>query len=67
MLTTIHAARRTLTAIRTRAIAAHHLGAPWSAIVRAALGDARDFAAPAFRAPVAPAPLAHHGARGVRL
>ncbi len=36
MLTTIHAARRTLTAICTRAIAAHHLGAPWPALVRAA-------------------------------
>lgn len=67
MLTTIHAARRTLTAMRTRAIAAHHLGAPWPSIVRAALGDARDFAAPTLRAPAPPAPLAHHGARGVRL
>jgi hypothetical protein len=68
MLTTITAARRTLTAIRTRAIAAHHLGAPWSAIVRAAIGDARAFAATPHRLapPAVLTPAAHYGARGVR-
>jgi hypothetical protein len=69
MLTTLSTFRRTITAMRTRARAARHLGAPWWVVLRAAFGDARAFAATPHRAvPGAhPAPVPHHGSRGVRL
>lgn len=71
MLATLSAFRRTLTAMRTRARAARHLGSPWGVVLRAAFGDARAFAATPHRkvpaAPATPAPAQHHGARGVRL
>lgn len=72
MLTTIApalaAARRSLTAIRTRARAARYLGAPWGAVLRAAIGDARVFAATPHRLapPAVLTTAAHYGARGVR-
>jgi hypothetical protein len=60
--------RTVLTAIRTRARAARYLGAPWGAVLRAAIGDARAFAATPHRLapPAVLTPAAHYGARGVR-
>lgn len=66
MLTTLTALRHALTAARTRALAARHLGASPGVVLRAAFGDVRAFLTPPR--PAAPAaPAQHHGARGVRL